>query len=141
MFWIFLIAYHPYHTAHTAPYNPRLHMFGNVGILGKVHARVASLSTRVIDNAAYRGENMRETLAKQIHEESLLNNLTNVMELGIGVGMLTEELDNFGFNVSGGVDASPEMIEVAKERIPASATVWVENAADVCTDGFDFVVA
>ena len=37
------------------------------------------------------------------------------MELGIGVGMLTEELDNVGLNVSS-IDASPD-IRLTRQKV------------------------
>lgn len=40
------------------PYDPRIHNFGNVGLGGKIHASLARPITKLIDNAAYSGEDI-----------------------------------------------------------------------------------
>lgn len=39
--------------------NNRIHSLGNTGLTGWIHAAIAPLATKLIDNAAYQGEDVR----------------------------------------------------------------------------------
>ena len=50
-------------------YDSRIHTLGNIGFLGAVHAALAPLSTKIIDNVAYEGQNVRGLVAKQLRDQ------------------------------------------------------------------------
>jgi hypothetical protein len=50
-------------------YDSRIHTLGNIGFLGAVHAALAPLSTKIIDNVAYDGQNVRGFVAKQLRDQ------------------------------------------------------------------------
>ena len=54
------------YTPYKYPYDPRIHNFGNVGIGGKFHANLARPITKVIDNAAYEGQDIREIIGSTL---------------------------------------------------------------------------
>jgi SAM-dependent methyltransferase len=94
------LAYDPY------PYNPSIHIFGNHGFLGKVHAEIAPVFTRFTDNLIY-GKNVRyEIIDKEMNGYSTL-------DIGCGVGFSTSVS-----NGSVGLDASTEMIEKGRTIFP-----------------------
>lgn len=106
--------------------DPRIHVFGNVGVGGKMHANLASLATYLIDTVAYNGEDIR----KRVLSESVSSSDT-VVDLCCGIGKST---------LSIGVDTSEEMIDVAKGRasnisfiIGNAETFGETKMADVCT--------
>lgn len=109
------------------PYDPRIHNFGNIGFGGKFHAMMARPITKVIDNAAYDGVNVRQ---------KIVNNMTDspsiISDWCCGVGMSTDALayryPNATFT---GVDTSPEMLEVAKKLSPSKAIFLMDNAESV----------
>lgn len=47
-------------------FNSRIHTFGNTGILGGLHAALAPMATKMIDDLAYKGVDARVHLAKEI---------------------------------------------------------------------------
>ena len=49
-------------------YDPRIHNFGNVGIGGKFHASLARPITKIIDIAAYNGEDIRKIIINEIYK-------------------------------------------------------------------------
>ena len=50
------------------PYDPRIHNFGNVGIGGKIHANLARPITKLIDIAAYSGEDIRDIIVNNLKD-------------------------------------------------------------------------
>lgn len=44
-------------------YNPTIHTFGNVGVLGALHAALAPISTKIIDVVAYDGQDIRSMVS------------------------------------------------------------------------------
>ena len=113
----------------TAPYNPQIHNFGNVGPSGMVHALTATMATRIIDKFAYGGRNMRNELAMEI---ARTNPNAAVLEVGCGVGTLTRELIQNNISVIAAVDTSHEMIQQAKREVPEQ-TFEIMNGVDVGT--------
>ncbi|MAR05819.1 MAG: hypothetical protein CL862_01770 [Cyanobium sp. NAT70] len=116
-----------YDSLRTAGFHPRVHTFSNVGLGGALHARIAGLATRIIDAAAYEGVNMRALLSQQVVERS--GEGSRVLEIGCGVGTLSQELAGAGLDVVGAVDSSRWMIERARARVPG-VPFSVVNAAD-----------
>lgn len=87
----------------TAPWrDPRIHNLGNVGVRGGLHAALAPLSTRIIDEMAYGGRNLRtEVLRTHVPEGA------RAVDLCCGVGYSTTP---GGL----GVDASEQMLGIAR---------------------------
>jgi ubiquinone/menaquinone biosynthesis C-methylase UbiE len=87
-----------------------LFLFHNVG----VHASVAPLVTRLIDDKAYDGMDIRSEIARDLYKAV---NTTNayVLDLCCGVGMSTRALASAFQDAEYicGVDTSPEMVDMA----------------------------
>ena len=89
------------------PYHPKIHTLGNIGIGGKLHAKIAPYITKLIDYNAYHKRNIRQ----EIYED-LIQNYDNhpfILDLCCGVGMSTPKHKNCI-----GIDTSKEMINEAK---------------------------
>jgi SAM-dependent methyltransferase len=85
------------------PFDPRIHNFGNTGLLGHIHAELAPYFTNLIDLKAYSGRNIRKEIT-----DALNPNKNRILDLCCGVGLSTA---NNGF----GIDTSAEMITKAKK--------------------------
>jgi len=96
-------------------FHPKIHTFGNTGFLGAIHAALAPLVTKLIDFSAYRGENVRITIAKGLRQKVGKAN-ANVLDLCCGVGMSTRALQGAFQDAAVilGVDTSKEMIAMAE---------------------------
>ena len=81
-------------------FNPKIHNFGNVGMGGYVHSRLAPYARRVIDISRYNGENIRETILKPYENMTQLD-----MCCGIGDSTMKHSI---------GIDTSNHMINMAK---------------------------
>lgn len=121
-----------YDCVRSAPFHPSIHNLGNVGPRGRVHASGAWFFTRLIDQLAYGGENMRHTVAKGMHH--LYSADTTVTEVGCGTGTLTRELSVY-FDHVYAVDTSLEMLQVARQKV-ADVSLEQLNAVDItqCSD-------
>ena len=114
-----------HNTAHTAPFHPQLHGVSNVGCGGAFHATCAPLATKLITQVAYNGIEPRMELARLISKNSPN---ARVLEIGCGVGTLTEHLVEKGLRVVA-VDTSKEMLRVARRRV-SKATFFLANGVD-----------
>lgn len=96
--------------------DPRIHTLGNFGPVGRFHASIAPFITKHIDDTSYNGENIRQTAAKTLRKYK--TNPSSIIDLGCGSGMSTEALHSHFFDVAAvaGIDTSPMMLNVAKER-------------------------
>ena len=99
----------------SAPFHPSIHNMGNVGILGRLHARFARVATRVIDDRAYGGRDMRAEMAE--HLRARHPNGTSVLDVGCGTGTLTEALERTGHFEVTAIDSSEEMVRVARAHV------------------------
>ena len=81
-------------------YNPDIHNFGNIGIGGKIHAELGPLFTKIIDNTAYNGRDIRSEIMEPYKSKK-------VIDLCCGTGLSTLE-NNLG------IDTSNEMLNVAR---------------------------
>lgn len=94
---------------------PDIHTFGNMGIGGAIHAAIAPFATKLIDNKAYGGEDVRKTIAYKLR--TLVNKTgARVVDLCCGVGMSTRALESAFCDAEfvAGIDTSPEMISMAE---------------------------
>lgn len=94
---------------------PDIHTFGNMGLGGGLHAALAPLATRIIDDKAYDGVDVRKKVSRKLR--LLVNKpLARVVDLCCGVGMSTRALEA-GFSDAEfvvGVDTSSEMLSMAQ---------------------------
>lgn len=102
-------------------YHPDIHSIGNVGFFGAIHAALAPISTKVIDMAAYNGEDVRSIVAnllseKIINTKKIMGRRTKVLDMCCGVGISTRALQDVfpDSDLVVGVDTSPEMIKMAR---------------------------
>ena len=84
-------------------FHPNIHMFGNHGIAGSMHAHVSPIVTKLIDFTTYGGKNVR----KNIHDTYYTDN--SVLDLCCGTGFSTPS----NIKKSVGVDISKPMINQA----------------------------
>ena len=101
-------------------YNDQIHTFGNTGMMGKFHAFVAPVATKIIDRAAYENQDVRAAVSNLLHQKLCSNDIGGrycVLDLCCGVGISTRAL-NLAFvkdaDLVLGVDTSPEMIGMAR---------------------------
>lgn len=120
-----------------APFHPRIHNMGNVGWGGKIHAFAARFATHVIDEKAYNGVNMRELLAEEMANTFLED--SNILEIGCGVGTLTEHLSKHFKNLVA-MDTSQEMIREAKIYLP-KVDFRCDNGANAHSYDVDIAIA
>ena len=104
-------------------YDPRIHQFGNVGLLGAVHAEFAPIFNKIIDIKAYSGRNIRNEIIKKLSYDDENNkiNENNILDLCCGVGISTSKF---------GIDTSPQMINKAIRHF-STKNFAVENAETV----------
>jgi ubiquinone/menaquinone biosynthesis C-methylase UbiE len=100
-------------------FDNRIHVFGNTGFLGGLHAFVAPFATRAIDDAAYEGEDVRTMVSHQLSNDVLgpvKSNGARICDLCSGVGISTRALQKAFPDAETivGVDTSPEMISMAR---------------------------
>jgi len=94
---------------------PKIHTFGNTGLLGAIHAALAPLETKLIDFSAFFGENVRITIAKGLRQNI---GKANVLDLCFCIGMSTRPLQGACQDAAVilGVNTSKDMIEMAELR-------------------------
>ena len=128
------------------PYDPRIHNFGNIGLGGKIHAALARPITRLIDIAAYNGEDIRYTILQKLKKENSINP-SFISDWCCGAAMSTDALyQTFKNSSIISVDTSNEMIAVAKKSsdslaefiIDDAESVTLKNKADLITIMFGF---
>lgn len=131
------------YTPYKYPYDPRIHNFGNVGIGGKFHANLARPITKVIDNAAYDGEDIREIIGSTLKKMKI----ETISDWACGTGMSTDALFNsFKSATISAFDTSEEMLEVARKCSISNAkfilgdieNVRLPKPADLITIMFAF---
>lgn len=96
-------------------FHTQIHTFGNTGVFGGCHAAVSPLVTLLIDINAYDGENVRNTISRELRS-TVKKTGANVLDLCCGVGTSTRALrKSFGdANNIIGIDTSKEMIAMAE---------------------------
>lgn len=76
------------------------------------------------------GEDLIEVLQPRVGE--------NILDLGCGTGDLSHQLSLMGCEITG-MDASPEMIRVAKEKYPSGSFICADAASFQLDERFDAV--
>lgn len=117
-----------YDDVYTAPFHPAIHNMGNIGLMGRVHARSARCATKLIDRLAYDGVNMRALLARRLAQDAPPK--SRLLEIGCGVGTLTCELERTGAFEVVALDTSQEMLDEARRALSPNTTLLCQNAAD-----------
>ena len=87
-------------------YHPNMHVLGNHGFGGKIHAYIAPIATKLIDKIAYDNKNIRKELINTYDNKS-------VLDLCCGVGVSTPEINKNILNK--GIDISKEMVNVGNQ--------------------------
>lgn len=99
------------------PFDPRIHNFGNVGLGGRIHAEFAPLFTKMIDDKAYNGRNIRQEIIYNLLKNNKYEKC-DILDLCCGVGFSTTGM---------GIDTSPQMINKARKLYP-DKIFYVANA-------------
>ena len=129
-------------TPYKYPYDPRIHNFGNVGFGGKIHASLARPITKLIDIAAYSGEDIRDIIVSNLKDD-----VKTVSDWCCGTGMSTDALrKKFKNSDIIAVDTSHEMLDVARRSSTSEARfIWgdaenvrLPNPVDLITIMFAF---
>lgn len=84
--------------------HPDIHLLGNHGFSGKIHASIAPIATKLIDIFGYNGMDVRNEIIKNYDDD------TTVLDLCCGTGFSTPSQKN-----SYGIDNSIPMIEKAQK--------------------------
>lgn len=97
-------------------FNNRIHTLGNTGLLGGLHAVLAPFATKLIDDKAYDGVDLRALMAEQLREERKEKNTDNILDLACGCGTSTRALASkfSDAELIVGVDTSPEMVSMGR---------------------------
>ena len=94
-------------------YDPRIHVLGNVGPSGWMHALIAPAFTKFLDVAVYDSINVRRACLGGLDQGS--KKTLNAIDLCCGTGCSTRAIvDRFPNAEIEAVDSSPEMLDVAK---------------------------
>lgn len=128
----YLILFFMFHTHNTYgydpyPYNPIIHNLGNHGLLGRVHAEISPIFTKVVDKVIY-GKDVRKDVIDSFGNKRIL-------DIGCGTGFSTSDTPG-----SVGIDTSVAMVEKARREFP-SKTFHVGHAEHWHLDGtvFDII--
>ena len=85
--------------------DPRIHSMGNHGPIGKIHADIAPIFTKIIDKVAYNDRDIRKEIINSY------NSSDTILDLCCGVGLSTPKNGI-------GIDTSYEMISKARKLYP-----------------------
>lgn len=123
------------------PYDPRIHNFGNTGLGGRFHAFLARPITKIIDNLAYDGVNIRYKIIKELDLDCDI-----ISDWCCGVGTSSEALKkHYKSSKITSYDTSQEMIDVAKLYVDGvsfdvddAEEITLKDNADLITIMFAF---
>lgn len=87
-------------------FDPRIHNLGNHGLKGKLHAEIAPIFTKAVDDGVY-GANIRKLVVDRQGENK------RILDLGCGTGFSTSAGEGCV-----GIDLSEPMIEKARVLFP-----------------------
>lgn len=96
-------------------FHNKIHTFGNTNVFGGFHAACGPIATRLIDDLAYEGVNVRSVIANDLRKMVKKKN-AYIIDLCCGVGMSTRALASAFHDAAFicGIDTSPEMISMAR---------------------------
>lgn len=113
------------------PFHPKIHVLGNIGLGGKVHAKMARYITKLIDYNAYNKRNIRNEIYQELIKD--YDEHPYILDLCCGVGVSTPNHENCV-----GVDTSIEMINEAKELNKKYKHNYIVGNAENTYETYDF---
>ena len=112
-------------------YHPDIHNFGNIGLRGRIHAELSPFFTKLIDNHAYNGKDIRSDILNKYSGKKII-------DFCCGTGFSTQ-IGNTG------IDTSSEMLDVAKKThnnknfyFGNAENYGADNQYDIVTCMFSF---
>ena len=93
-------------------YDPRIHNFGNIGLGGQLHSKLAPYATKLIDDKCYNSVNIRQAILSSYYQEFYKNNerLPKIIDLCCGTGTSTAANQI-------GIDTSEPMLNAARATL------------------------
>ena len=93
-------------------YDPRIHNFGNIGLGGQLHSKLAPYATKLIDDKCYNSVNIRQAILSSYYQEFYKNNerLPKIIDLCCGTGTSTAANQI-------GIDTSEPMLSTARATL------------------------
>ena len=93
-------------------YDPRIHNFGNIGLGGQLHSKLAPYATKLIDDKCYNSVNIRQAILSSYYQEFYKNNerLPKIIDLCCGTGTSTAANQI-------GIDTSEPMLSAARTTL------------------------
>ena len=93
-------------------YDPRIHNFGNIGLGGQLHSKLAPYATKLIDDKCYNSINIRQAILSNYYQEFYKNNerLPKIIDLCCGTGTSTAANQI-------GIDTSEPMLSAARATL------------------------
>ena len=105
-------------------YDSRIHNFGNIGLGGHIHAKIAPYATKLIDNKCYNSVNIRQAILSSYNQEFYKNNerVPKIIDLccGTGTSTTTNQI---------GIDTSEPMISEARATLSEARATLSEARA------------
>ena len=93
-------------------YDPRIHNFGNIGLGGQLHSKLAPYATKLIDDKCYNSVNIRQAILSSYYQEFYKNNerLPKIIDLCCGTGTSTAANQI-------GIDTSEPMLSASRATL------------------------
>ena len=113
------------------PFHPRIHVLGNIGFGGTIHAKMAPYITKLIDYNAYNKRNIRNEIYKEIIKD--YDNHPYILDLCCGVGLSTPD-----HKKCIGIDTSIEMVNEAKQLNKKYKNNYIVGNAESIYETTDF---
>ena len=109
-------------------YDPRIHNFGNIGLGGQLHSKLAPYATKLIDDKCYNSVNIRQTILSNYNQEFYKNNerLPKIIDLCCGTGTSTAANQI-------GIDTSEPMLSEARATLSEARATLSEARATLST--------
>ena len=105
-------------------YDPRIHNFGNIGLGGQLHSKLAPYATKLIDDKCYNSVNIRQAILSSYNQEFYKNNerLPKIIDLCCGTGTSTAANQL-------GIDTSEPMLSEARATLSTARATLSEARA------------
>ena len=109
-------------------YDPRIHNFGNIGLGGQLHSKLAPYATKLIDDKCYNSINIRQAILSNYYQEFYKNNerLPKIIDLCCGTGTSTAANQI-------GIDTSEPMLSEARATLSEARATLSEARATLST--------